>query len=133
MWDGKGWTSLTKYPAAEDADSGSVPFAPLPPGPVPSRPRPAPRAPAPSPAEPTGVEPADAPARTVLATNAYSVLTLGVALVCILVASSTGLGLVALLPALAAAWAGHAREPMAPFAGLAAAAGVVIALVLLTR
>jgi hypothetical protein len=69
----------------------------------------------------------------VIVTNAYSVLTLGIALICILVASSTGLALIGLVPLLSAARALAVREPMAPFAGLAAAAAAIIGLVLLTR
>ena len=79
------------------------------------------------------VEPADAPAATVISTNIYSVLTLGFALIYILVASTTGLVIAGVVPVLLAMRAFGVREPMAPFAGLAAAAAVVIGLVLLAR
>jgi hypothetical protein len=69
----------------------------------------------------------------VIATNAYSVVSLGIALICILVASSTGLGVVGFVPVPLAGRALAVREPMAPFAGLAAAAAAVIGLILLAK
>ena len=153
MWDGKGWTSLTKYPSAGDEiGSGPAPSGPLPPKPSPrpapsypsGRPSPTARAVEPAAASPSAeqaterssdriTEPADAPAATVISTNIYSVLTLGLALVYILVASTTGFVVIGVVPVLLAARAFGVREPMAPFAGLAAAAAVIIGLVLLAR
>lgn len=153
MWDGAAWTSLTKYPSVDDVVSGPPPSGPLPapssalaapaqrpatrpsPRPAPSRPAPAPgplsaqtAAPATRPRDP-----ADAPALTVMAVNLYSVITLFVALICILVASTTGFVVIGVLPVLLALRAFGVREPMAPIAGLAAAATAVIALVLLAK
>lgn len=143
MWDGKAWTSLTKYPSAGDVVSGPTPSAPLPPRPAP-RPAPQPSALAPHVAAtvaatpPHAVErpptdPSDATAATLVADNLYSAITLGLALVCIIVASSTGFAVIAVLPALVALRAYGVRETMAPIAALAATASVIIGLVLLAR
>jgi hypothetical protein len=146
MWDGKAWTSLTKYPSPDEVASGPAPDGPVPrpaPRPAPA-PRTAPLAPrtvppaalepvAPPTAIPAPLDAADAPATTVIADNIYSVITLGLTLVYILVASITGLVVAGVLPVLLAGRAFSVREPMAPFAGLAAVAAVVIGLVLLTK
>lgn len=79
------------------------------------------------------IEPADASVRTVIATNGYSVLTLGISVICILVASSTGLVVIGLVPVLLAGRALSVREPMAPLATLAAAAAVIVGLLLLAK
>ena len=158
MWDGKAWTSLTKYPAHEEADldaappTGPAPTGPLPSGAVPTGP-PTPSMPA---AKPTHVQEAPAgsaawhrprpqpgadvadPAgdptlRAFAAANRFSLITLAVAVVYIVVASAIGFAFVGVLPALLTAYAYRQREKMAPFAALASAATIVIGLVLLAR
>lgn len=141
MWDGRAWTRLTKYPSADDVVSGPTPSGPLPPRPSPSRPSPRPSALAPhvaaaaaeSPPERFPLEPADATPATLLNANLNSVITLGLALVCIVLASTIGYPLIALVPLLVLARAFTTRETMAPLAALAATAAAIIGLVLLAK
>jgi hypothetical protein len=136
MWDGKGWTSLTKYPARDEA----VATRPTPSGPMPQKPQP-------SAADTTAASHRPrpgTPAATVtprrasqdasfVAGNFYSLITLGVAIVYIVLASAVGWVFIGVLPVLLAVHTFRVREPMAPFAALGAAAAVVIGLVLLAR
>ncbi len=147
MWDGQAWTSLTKYPSRDDVlISTPPPSEPMPARAAPatdrlpaSRPSPS-RAPLAVAAQASGntalaarsseLEPADAPAKAVISTNIWSVVTLCLALVFFIVASITDLASAAVLPVLVGLRAYAVREKMAPLAVLAAAAAVVIGLVL---
>jgi len=136
MWDGKAWTSLTKYPSREDA----APTGPAPSGPMPSRPAPSSSVasrPVPSGPVPPGPAHARVPGSgsnaSFVAGNLYSLLTLGIAVLYIVIASVVGLAFLGILPVALAVHAFRVHEPMAPFAALGAIAAVVIGIVLLSR
>lgn len=86
-----------------------------------------------APAEPRAAEPSELTPSTLVATNLASVVTLGLALVCIVVASTVGYPVIAVAPVLVAMRAFAVRETMAPLAALAATAAVIIGLVLLAK
>ncbi len=140
MWDGHAWTKLTKYPSIDDTVTAT---SPPPPHEQPRR-RPSPvRQDGPTVEPRRRVTPAaaaphqpDSEPPTELARfaheNRYALLTVGIAIVYIIVAAATKFIYAGLLPIGLGIRAYQLREPSAPVAVLAAVAVLVVSLVLRT-